>query len=772
MRFYRNADTLTAEQDQFEIDLDEFSKGHIDPVKFKAIRVAHGVYEQRQDHTYMIRIRCAAGGITPEQLKKTSELAELYGGGEVHFTTRQEVQVHEVTIQNIMNVIRGLHEVGLSSRGGGGNTIRNILTSADSGISKNEVFDVDPYAIELTTRLINEPDSWNLPRKFKIAMSNGPDDTSYTQATCLGYVAKMKDGQKGFEVHCAGGMGVKPMVGHLLLDWIPDTQTYHVARAIKTMFDKHGNRRNRNQNRIKFLWKKLDREEFVRLFMEEYDKIKDDASLNLELPVVDNSAKAADLAVDAVTTDAFETWKKRFATEQKQDGLYSVLVPLQLGDLYRKDANLICDFLAHFGDNTIRCDRAQNMRLRNIPEQYLGNLYNIIQQMDTLSDHAAFIGKMINCTGAQTCKLGICLPRGLSKAIRTRLIDSELDLDQIADFRLNMSGCPNTCGMHHIAHLGFFGKVGRNKGDLFPSYNVLAGARVGFGKTEYAQKVNDIAAHFVPDFVHDFLGDYIAKKATYNNDYNAYLEAEGTDLINELCGKYKTVPSFEDDPKFYTDFGANRRLSLEELGTAECSAGMFDMIDVDKKMINRTRKTLGDITDAEELANALFQILFHTSRMLLVTRGLDAKTEADTLKLFEKHFVQTELVSPKFSPLVKLGFNGPTTGLNNKQEELLAMADEVLALYKGMDDSLRFSAEKVAPVKEANQKDFRGVACPMNFVKTKLVLETMNSGEQLEILLDDGQPIQNVPGSVQQEGHTIVKKEKSGDHWVVLIQKN
>ena len=171
MKFYENPSTLIAEQDQFELDIHAFASGEINPVKFKALRVAHGVYEQRQEHTYMIRIRCAAGGITPAQLKKVAELGKLYGSGEVHFTTRQEVQVHDVLLQNVIKVIRGLNEVDLSSRGGGGNTIRYILTSPLSGIEPGETFDVDPYAIALTTRMISEPDSWNLPRKFKMAFS-------------------------------------------------------------------------------------------------------------------------------------------------------------------------------------------------------------------------------------------------------------------------------------------------------------------------------------------------------------------------------------------------------------------------------------------------------------------------------------------------------------------------------------------------------------------------------------------------------------------------
>ncbi|MEK9727954.1 MAG: hypothetical protein VW397_07620, partial [Candidatus Margulisiibacteriota bacterium] len=201
MRFYESSPTLVKEHETFEKDIAAFKSGELNPIKFKAFRVAHGVYEQRQPDTYMIRIRCAAGGITPAQLKRASEIAAEYGSGEVHFTTRQEIQVHDVRIDGVMPVIRGLLEVGLSTRGGGGNTIRNILTPPDSGINEEDEFDVDPYAVALTTRMINEEDSWNLPRKFKINFSTNAKDTTFTQATCLGFVAKIKDGEKGFEVY-------------------------------------------------------------------------------------------------------------------------------------------------------------------------------------------------------------------------------------------------------------------------------------------------------------------------------------------------------------------------------------------------------------------------------------------------------------------------------------------------------------------------------------------------------------------------------------------
>ncbi|RAP38849.1 sulfite reductase subunit beta (hemoprotein) [Candidatus Marinamargulisbacteria bacterium SCGC AAA071-K20] len=774
-RFYQSAPTLIAEQDQFEKDVKEFTAGNIHPVKFKGIRVAHGVYEQRQEHTYMIRIRCAAGGITPQQLKKVAELGDKYGGGEVHFTTRQEVQVHEVLIQDVLKVIRGLNEVGLSSRGGGGNTIRNILTSPLSGVEKGEAFDVDPYAIALTTRMIHEADSWNLPRKFKISLSNSAEDTGYTQVTCLGFVAKINDkGEQGFEVYTAGGMGAKPMVGRQLYDFIPENKVYQVTKAMKIMFDKNGNRRSKYSNRIKFLWKKLDRDEFVRLFEEEYNKIKDDSSLDLVLPDLKNEAKAdISISPETVTGEAFELWKKRYVEAQKQDGLVAIKLPLRLGDIYKEDADVLCDVLAEFGENVIRCDRAQNMRLRNIPEAYIGNIYNAIQKMKMhLSDIPAFIGNMINCTGASTCKLGICLPRGLSDAIKDRLVESKLNLDNIPEFKLNMSGCPNTCGMHHVADLGFFGKIGRKEGEMYPAYNVLAGATVGAGITKYAVRQGDIASHHVPDFVHDFLENYIEEREDYDN-YHAYLEDGGIDLIKSLCEKYKQVPLLEEDPGFYKDHGARRRMRLDDMGTAECSAGMFDMINVDKRFIDSFSKALEEGNEEENL----FKILFHSSRMLLVTRGLDSKTETQAFELFGKHFVQTALVDERYGDVVTLGKLGVKAELPKHKDLILELAGDIQALYKKMDDSLRFNvAPKEASTAEAasevKKKDYRGVACPMNFVKTKIELEPMGSGQKLEILLDDGEPINNVPNSVKLEGHKVLEKEQNKEgYWRVLIEK-
>lgn len=706
---YKVPKELFAEQDVFEGQIRQFVSGEIDPIAFKAMRVAHGVYEQRQNDTYMIRIRCAAGAVTPLQLQKVAKLAGLYGSDEVHFTTRQELQIHNVIISDVMKVIRELNEVGLSSRGGGGNTVRNILTPPDSGINNEEVFDVDPYAMALTTRMISEADSWNLPRKFKIAFSYNDQDIAITQSTCLGFVARMKDGQKGFRVFCAGGMGAKPLLGHCLIDFIPDTRVYHVARAMKTMFDKHGNRKSKTTSRIKFLWLQQGREGFEKLFSEYYDKIKNDDSLALDIApfCYENSALETSLTVqqpEKEFSNYYETFKERFVFQQKQQGLVSIKIPLRLGDLEREDADKLCNFLKYFGDNTIRCDRAQNMRIRNVPEIYLANAFNIIMSMKrTLVRLPAFLSNMVNCTGASTCKLGICLPRGLSDALRDRLSKSDLDLDRLKDFRLNMSGCPNTCGMHHVAHLGFFGKVMRKSGNMYPAYNVLAGARIFSGKTQYATKYGEIAAHHIPDFVHDFLQDYLKHMDSYA-DYYAYLEQRGVQTIEALCAKYAEVPEYDDDPKYYKDFGAKKRLTLDELGTAECSASMFDIIGVDRRIVRNAKKLLEkkQAMNDQEAVELFWNVLFAAARMLLVTRGLDGKNELKAFELFKKHFIIAGLVPEKYIPLLDQAIEVARTDdekaknfVLSRREEIMELSDYMMELYDSMDNSLRFNLPKL-----------------------------------------------------------------------------
>lgn len=775
----------------------KYRKGEIGAAELKAHRVPFGVYEQRDPDTYMVRIRCAGGAVTPFQLEKISEISSRYGTNQIHLTTRQEIQLHYIKLDDLIFVIKALKEIGLASRGGGGNTVRNIIAQEDSGIDPKEVFDVAPYAISLTTRLIAETDSWTLPRKFKIAFSTSAEDKAYATVTDVGFIAVVKDGKKGFKVYVAGGLGAKSSVGNLLFDFIPEQEVYNVVRAVKLLFWKYGNRKNKHAARLRFLWASLGKEEFEKRFKEEYAAVKKEKHSPLEVEEAGHVVPEIDLPEEGIDDGVdFNLWKARYVRPQKQEGLFSIIVPIELGFVDNERVLKLTQFLRTFGDDVIRMAKEQNFMVRNIPEKYLVNAYNCLKKVMDGFNRPFVFDKMISCAGASTCQLGLCLSRGAAKALMRMFEKSGLDLDKLADLKINISGCPNACGQHPNSHLGFFGKAGRKNERLYPAYNVVAGAVIYDGKTKHAEKVGEVCARDVPKLVEEFFGLYLAKVDDYK-DIRDYIQRDGKRRLGELCAKYLEPPDFEDDTNYYFDWGSDKVFSMAGRGSGECAAGLFDLIEVDLNNILDIRKKIADISstnkkeDMKVRQRYLKDIVFYASRMLLIVRAVEVKTEKEVYDNFSKYFIETGLAPSFFKDVLKAAEDRDYQTLFEKEETVFELGDRVKFLYDNMDNAFQFQVpeashsvadkQSISPqsdkassakdIKPKLVKDFRGTPCPMNFVKTKAVLFSMESKDILEILLDDGEPIENVPGSVKEEGHKIVKQEKVDDYWTVFIEK-
>lgn len=775
--------SLNDEINALEESISQYRKGYLNPVKFKGIRVPFGIYEQRKDDTYMVRIRCAAGIITTVQLIRAAELSRLYGAGALHVTTRQALQIHNVRLEDTVKVIKGLFDVGLSTRGGGGNTVRSIIASVDSGIDPDEPFDVAPYAVGLTSALVEEPDSWNLPRKYKIAFSNTHKDTAHAAFADLGFIAALKDGRKGFRVYVAGGLGSKPQTGHLLYDFILPEKVYPVAEGLKLMFGKYGNRKNRHIARLRFLMEKLGTAEFVRLLEKEIAEAEQAGRTLVILEEKNKCFHNPDISVKKVETRDFDLWKNRYVREQKQKGFYAVKVPLRLGDIKNEDALRLGGFLCHFGEDVLRFSASQNIHIRNINEDYLGNLYELISRMETYSNFSEVIGDIVSCTGADTCKLGITFSRGAAEAITRKLIKSKIDLDMLSGLRIHISGCPNTCGRHMTADLGFFGKVSRKEGRTYPAYNVVAGSIAGNENMRLAAHLGEVSARDLPDLVHDVLQIYISLKGKFRS-FAEFVNSEGAEAIKNACRKFKDMPVFEEDRNYYYDWGAQDVFSLAGRGTGECSAGILDMIDFDEGLIKDNMKKLESAVNRKDEADALYQITLASSRMLLVTKGVDAKTDKEVFDAFAEHFINNGHVPAGFLGLLDIAKSDDKEKLISARQEVLDLSEKVRNLYRIMDDAFNFPAKDKDDSKgtassrtalnadKADKfKDYRGVACPMNFVKIKNDLAGMNSGETLEVLLDNGPPIENVPASVEEQGNQVVERKKIENYWSVLIRK-
>jgi sulfite reductase (ferredoxin) len=775
--FYDVPTSLPTEIDDLESMVGNFRRGDLDAASFKARRVPFGCYEQRRDGSFMVRIRATGGATTPRQLAKIASLSAQYGTDAVHITTRQEFQIHDVALEHVIPILRDLLTVGLSTRGGGGNTVRNIIVSPDAGVSDDEIFDPSPYAFALTTRLIAEPDSWTLPRKLKFAFSNSTADSAFAQFNDVGFIASIRDGVEGFKVYVAGGMGRKPAVGHLLHDFIRADEVYVVAEAVKRLFDQYGNRKNRNAARLRFLWEQLGEARFLELYRAEFDTVSSLEGSLLAPLILPQANRVSSLKSAQNDTPEFRAWKRRYCYAQHRNDLFAVLVPATLGNMGNSDLIALAAFLQGVGPDTVRATFGQNLRLRNIPETLLGNVYAIVKAISGLSDRPVLLSNSIACTGADTCKLGICLPKGALRAVERKLSGSGLDLDQIADFRLNLSGCPNTCGQHMIADLGFFGQAQRKGQKIYPSYGIVAGSIHADGKARLALSIDQINARDLPKFVTHVLGLWIANKPRFAS-FADYIDAEGAGEIRAICKKYRDVPDFEDDKNYYFDWGSETVFSLVGRGVGECSAGLFDLIDVDLKLIEEQSKRLTRELPETDHADALYRIVLSAARMLLVTRGIEAPTDAAVFTSFLEHFIKAGLVDPVHRDVVEIAHSKDSAALLRHESAIVALAEAVKQLYASMDNSLRFPAEigkLVLPAQlasEVKERDYRGVVCPMNFVKIKFNLSGMRVGERLRVLLDDGQPIENVPRSVVQEGHKVVSQIKEGNFWRVEIEKH
>lgn len=784
---YKLPASLTADIDYTADLIKQYKEGKITGAQLKSNRVPMGIYEQRADGHFMLRIRCTGGLIKPEQLRRVAEVGKGIGCSHIHITTRQEVQIHNVDIDDAIPSLRKLQEVGLGTQGGGGNTIRNMLVNDQTGVTTEEAFDVTPWAQALTTRLIAEKDSFTMPRKLKIAFDIDTRSANFALVNDFGLIAKKQDGVEGFECYLGGSVASDPHLGWKVFDFLPATEIFMAVKAAKNFFNENGNRKNRHKARIRYIFYKLGEQETIDLYHKYYDALKDDASLTLEpdaevLPIK-TPAEPESEGIDAF---AFGLWKLRYAKAQP-NGLWNFVIPVLHGNAPAETFIKIADILTAYGEDVIRFTPRQDIQVRNVPESHLAGLYKQFKALGFDMDEPVVISHIASCTGADTCRLGICLPKGAVVAIDGALKESGLDLDKASDVNINLNGCTNMCAQSVWAGLGFSGRIGRSGDHAYPAYTVWAQIK---GKQQLGVNLGWISARSVPAFVVDYIAAYIGKKEQYGS-HDEFLKGEGESVIKSLIEKHKPVPTFAKDKNYFFDWGAEEIFSLSSHGKAECSAGLFDIIELDEQIIVNQFKKLE--TPGANIAEALKEMAFSASRMLLVTRGVEPRDEKEVYDQFIELFINAGIVSKEYTSLVLDAKEGKD--LTSRRTEVESLAHKIIELYKGMDDSLQFKtadlpAAEATPTKVAKEeskqevsaapadpnsadvkKDFRGVACPMNFVKTKIALSPMKSGQILEILLDDGAPIQNVPGSVRGEGHEVLSTTMTDGYWKVLIRK-
>lgn len=763
-------ETIKDDLDRFRTEIEQFKSGEVSPAEFRSFRVPQGVYEQREEGAYMLRVRLAAGGMLPSQMRTLASVSGKYGNGILHVTTRQDIQIHNVPLDSIYAALVELYSAGLSTKGGGGNTVRNITACYDAGVCDQEAFDVSPYAVALTEFLLPDPVNYQLPRKYKIAFSGCPGDCAGAIVNDLGFIAKTRGGQPGFAVYLGGGLGARSRVADLFEEFVPAEQIHLVAESVKRVFDKHGNRKNRHRARLRFLIEQMGLKRFRELYKAELLQLRKEHPPDLYVRDLPRSERSIPES-GKPPQDGFAEWRKNNSVSQKQTGYYLVQIPLLLGDIAADTLEKLSHITEAYGEGMVRTTQWQNMVIRWVHESELPALHQELNDLGLAAMPAPILRNTVACAGASTCKLGICLSRGLAQAVIKEMSRDDLDLDKLGEMNINISGCPNSCGRHPIGHIGLSGAARRIEGRLVPYYRIQLGGRLGEGKTRLAQGDDAIPARNVPAFVAEFLKSF--QESPQFQDYDAFLEASGREIAGRLADEYKHVPSFQEDKNYYFDWGAENLFSLAGRGPGECGAGVFDLIEVDLKSAVEAFEE-GKLCAATALA----------ARALLVTQGQEAKDDVEALELFTEYFIDSKLVDESFRAVIddagsSVLSSDPEGSFNADPRDVSALVEAVQNLYDNMDQSLRFrpasqqesvSDEVVEQVSIDREVDFRGVVCPLNYVKTKLLLEQMMSGQVLSILLDE-EGGRNVPESAQQDGHQVLSRQREGGHWRVIIRR-
>ena len=794
--FYKVSQEVIDELDFYQLEVERLQAGEINEEAFKGYRVPRGIYSERGGKTHMVRIKVPAGGLTPGQMGAVADLSERYGDGTPHVTDRQGIQIHGVRIEDTPSVLGLLSRVSLTARGSGGNTIRNITACADAGVCEREAFDVAPYAVALTERYMADPRSGVLPRKFKVAFSGCSESCALSTVNDLGFIAKVREAggrtEYGFSVYAGGGMGAQSRVAIRIEDFIHQDEVADVMEAVLRLFDRLGDRDNRNRARLRFVAERLGDEEFHKAYREALEEVRAEGMAPLAIRELPGAAPEGLEGAQGVVAGsdgwsdpdaAFLAWTASAVRTQRHKERCWVQIHLPLGNLTAEQLRQLGRIVSRYGERSIRITHRQNIALRGLRWTDLHPLYLELDRIGLASPGACGVSDVLSCPGAATCNLGICLSRGLADEVGRALESIGLPLDDLADVDIRVSGCPNSCGQHPIGAIGLHGLARRVDGRPAPFYRVLLGGRIEEGSAALGQPVGTVPARRVPALLVAILSRYLANRAD-GEGFHAFLERKGTDDLKALVASCGELPPYEEMPELYADWGSDQPFSLEGLGPGECGAGVRDLIEADieeaGRYLYRARRGLGN--GGGEPGTDLHRALSLATRALLVTRGLQPTSDAEAFAAFREHFVQSGLVAARYQTVERDAVEIRDGRLDGAEAVgyVGELAGRVRELYDSMDPSLDFHAPVAATGKEAltagsddadAEMDLRGVQCPFNYVQAKLQLEMMVAGQTLRVLLDEGEPIRNVPPSLENDGQQVRDIRGVDGHYEVVVEK-
>jgi sulfite reductase beta subunit-like hemoprotein len=576
----KSADPVVkAEIDNFEKEAIAWRQGRGLGDDFRPFRLQHGTYGQRQADRQMMRIKVPHGTMTPEMLHAVAECADLYTPRKLgHVTTRQAIQLHFVMLEDAPKVMRRLAEVGMTTREACANTVRNITADPLTGIADDCIFDVTPYAEAAMRYFLRNPVNQKLPRKFKIAYSASPADRGLIPIHDIGLMAVERDGRQGFRVSVGGGLGAAPRVADVLTEFVPVEEQLRTIEATIRVWDRLGERRNKNKARIKFLVAKLGIDEFRRLYEAELAALPPadapqfrDPDFTLLEDAPASGSYASRNGGPATPQEGFDVWRRTNVVRQAQAGWNTVYVLLPIGDVSADQMHALAEIARNYANGRIRTAVTQNFVLRWVHEDDLPALHAALAGIGLAEAHAMTISDVMTCPGADTCSIGVTSSKGLGTELRNRILagNGKYRDPLVNDIKIKISGCPNSCGQHHVADIGFYGMAIRNGERQIPAFQLLLGGNAQ-GEGRLAKITMKIPARYIPDAVERLIDTYVSGRSE-GEPFSSWATRVGTPQIQELLAEYKTVPEFTQDPMAYVDWGQTKLFTLDDMGEGECA---------------------------------------------------------------------------------------------------------------------------------------------------------------------------------------------------------
>lgn len=682
---------LAREIDIFETQIALRKQGKLDEKIFAEQRLRRGVYGQRYDNGQrhdgirtqtidfpsgtltkgpetmfdapgMMRIKIPAGVFSPEQMEALADVAEEYSVGVLHITTRQDIQMHYIHIDDTPDLMRRIAAVDVTTREACGNSVRNVTACPYSGICRDEVFDVTPYARACATFLLGHPDVQDFGRKFKIAFSGCSQHAcGLVKLHDLGAVAVEKqingETKRGFDLYVGGGLGAVPHEAKLLAQFLPPEELLPTAQAVARVFARLGERKNRARARVKFLVAKLGIDEFKRLVAEERKNLPHDPRWTGYLADLDQYREEPPNQAKPLSSgprpDGFEAWRATNVYRQRQEGYAAVAVTLPLGDLSSWQMRSLAGLSRKYSGGAVRATVDQNLLFRWVSEADVVEFYRELEAIGLSAPGAGTIVDITACPGTDSCKLGISSSRGLARELRERLAEQNAHLDEaIGGLHIKISGCFNSCGQHHVADIGFYG-VSRNiQGFAVPHFQVILGGKWRDNAGAYGLAVAAVPSKSIPEALMRITGRYTAEREK-GESFQDFVARIGKREFKTLLSDLTKVPSHDEDPTFYSDWGDPREYTSGDRTKGECAGQLVSLVDFSLSDAEREVFEAQILFDEEDLDQAdamAYQAMLSAAKALVKTQFLDLPGDPEAIvREFKKRFCDTQLFFDRFA---------------------------------------------------------------------------------------------------------------------------